>query len=334
VAIDLIALHRLTVAAGNPANVEPIGALAGNGLSPDATDQLEGYVADLDGRNELEGSRATAGYFDPSQPNELAALRGATSAAEFEQASLAAMQRLAQRTRANATSGVLLFLRDGHGRLVCLKLDPGPLTRTRIDRHAQAAATALDVAKLEDVLPEPRELKKGAVIPSPSGADVRVVDLVKPGDAAGYWVDFLGVSSIRASVTATDLVDASIAALERQDVAPPLARALVATRWEATTQAPAPVPTGEFVRDLARDAGVDATRAWQDATAAKADLADPHAVVAPAIAKRLKRTIDLGGDVKVTGPAAQVDRRIEVGQDAQGWFVKVRATRPPEYRTG
>jgi hypothetical protein len=334
VAIDLIALHRLTVAPGNPADVEPIGAFSGDRLAQDTIDQLAAYVADLDARDELEGSRATAGYFNPAQPNELAALRAAASGAAFEQASLAAMQRLAQRTRANATSGVVLFLRDDDGRLACLKLDPGPLTRTRIDRNAQAAARALDVARLEDVLPEPRELKKGAVIPSPSGADVRVVDLVKAGDAAGYWVDFLGVSSIRASVTATNLHDASLAALEREQVEPRRARELVAERWEAATQAPAPVPADEFVRELARDAGVDGARAWQHATEANADLADPHAVVAPTIAKRLRRTLELGDGVRVTGPAAQVDRRVEVDQDAQGWFVKVRATQPPEYRTG
>jgi hypothetical protein len=334
VSLDLIALHRLTVAPGSSANVEHIGAMAGDGLSAEAADQLAGYVADLDARDELEGTRATAGYFNPAQPNELAALRRAGSAAEFEQASRSAMRRLAPLTRGNATSGVVLFLREAGGRLVCLKLDPGPLTRTRVDRHAQAAATAFEIANLEDVLPEPRDLKKGALLPSPTGADVRVVDLTKTGDPAGYWVDFLGVVSIRATATASDLVVASIQALETENVSPPRARALVATRWEATTRAPRPVTTDEFVRELAREADVDETRAWQHAIAAKADLANPHAVVAPAIAKRLKRVVELGDGVRVTGPAAQVDRRVEVDQDAQGWFVKVRATQPPDFRTG
>jgi hypothetical protein len=225
-------------------------------------------------------------------------------------------------------------MRDDSARLVCMKLDPGPMTRTRIERGARAVTTALDVARLEDVLPEPSELKKGAVIPSPSGADVRVVDLVKRGDAAGYWVDFLGVASIRASDTAINLHDASLAALEREQVKPQRALEIVAMRWDAAIEAPAPVPADEFVRDVAREAGVDAARAWQHATEANADLADPHAVVAPITAKRLRRTIALGDGVSVAGPAAQVDRRVEVGQDATGWFVKVRATQPPEYRTG
>ena len=66
----------------------------------------------------------------------------------------------------------------------------------------------------------------------------------------------------------------------------------------------------------------------------KRDLAHPHAVVVPVIAKKLRRIIDLGDGVKITGPAAQVDPRIEEGQDDQGWFVKVRATRRPHYGTG
>ncbi len=334
-ALDLIALHRLTVARGTPATVGPIGATTASRVTADAVQQLEGYIADLDRRDELEGSAATAGWFDPAQPNELAALRSARSAADFEQASRDAMDRLARLARGNATSGVVLFVREAGsgGRLACFKLDPGPLTRTRVDPRARAADTALDIAKLQDVLPEPRDLKKGALIPSPSGADVRVVDLTKAGDPAGYWVGFLGTVSIRAASTASSLVAASIAALERENVPSPRARALVAARWEATASAPAPVTTHDFVRDLAQDASVDPARAWQHTTGASPDLAAPHAVVAPVIAKRLKRVVDLGDGVKITGPEALVDPRIEEGQDAQGWFVKVRATRQPAYTT-
>jgi hypothetical protein len=336
VALDLIALHRLTVARGNPATVGPIGAAPGSRLPADAIEQIEGYIGNLDRRDELEGSRAVAGWFDPAEPDELGALRAATSVAEFERASLGAMNRLARLARGNATSGVVLFIREGGvgGRLVCLKLDPGPLTRTRIDPGAQAAATAFDVARLRDVLPEPRDLKKGAVLPSPGGADVRVVDLTKAGDPAGYWVDFLGAVGIRAADTASNLVTASVRALELEQVPPPRARELVARHWTSTTTATAPVTADAFVRDLARDAGVDATRTWGHVTEARADLADPHAVVAPAIAKKLKRIVDLGDGVRVSGPAAEVDQRIEEGQDEAGWFVKVRATRQPGYETG
>jgi hypothetical protein len=334
VALDLIAVHRLIVAQGNPASVGPIGAAAAAQLSADAIEQIEGYVADLAGRDELEGSRATAGWFDPAEPNELAALRDAASVADFEQASGAAMSRLAGRARGNATSGVVLFVRQTDGPLACLKLDPGPLTRTRVPPGADAAATALAVEKLEDVLPEPRDLKKGALIPSPSGADVRVVDLTKVGDPAGYWVDFLGAVSIRAAATASDLVVATIEALERDHVEPPRARALVATRWERTAAAPAPVPPEQFVRDVAADAQIDPQRAWDYAKGAKTGLANPHAVVAPVIARRLRRIVDVGDGVRITGPAAQVDRRVEEDQDAHGWFVTVRATRRPEYGTG
>jgi biotin carboxyl carrier protein len=334
VALDLIALHRLTVAAGQPADVEHIGAATADRLPPDTVEQLATYVANLDRRDELHARGAMAGYFDPAEPSELSALRGAASEDGFEQASRAAMQRLAGRIRANATSGVILFLRDGDSRLVCLKLDPGPVTHTRVDSSAQAPALALDVATLQDVLPPPGDLKKGAMIPSPSGADVRVVDVVKGNDAAGYWVDFLGVSPIRASVIATNLHDASLVALEREQVEPERALALVAERWDAAIAAQEPVPASDFVRAVAQDARVDEARAWQHATEASADLADRHAVVAPVTAKLLKRTIELGDGVRITGPAAQVDRRVEEGQDAQGWFVKVRATRRPEYRTG
>ena len=270
VPFDLVALHRMAVSSGNPAVIDPIGAAMGGDLSQDAVGQLEAYIADLDGRDELEGSKAAAGWFDPAEPDELADLRAAKSVADFRHASLDAMDRLARLARGNATSGVVLFVRETGqpGRLVCLKLDPGSLTRTRLDHGARAAATAITIAKLEDVLPEPRDLKKGAVIPSPSGADVRVVDLTKTGDPAGYWVNFLGAISIRAAATASDLVTASIAALEREHVPSPRARELVAVRWEATATAPEPVGAEEFVRQLADEADVNPDSAWEHAKSA------------------------------------------------------------------
>lgn len=334
--LELIALHRLTVTPGQPGSVGRIGAATAAQLSQDALDQLERYVSDLDGRDELAGAKATAGWFDPAQPTEIANLRRARTAADFDQASRDAMARLARIAPGNASSGVVLFVREAgaQGKLACLKLNPGRLTRTRVDTTAAAASAALDVARLDDVLPEPRDLRKGALFPSPSGADMRVVDLTTTGDPAGYWVSFLGVKSIRATATASGLATAAVTALESQRVSAARARELVSEQWDAAANAVAPMPPETFVRQVATAAGVDASSAWNDARQTDGNLADSHAVVAPMIAKKVRRVIDLGDGVRVTGPASQVDRRIEEGQDADGWFVKVRATGRPDYRNG
>lgn len=332
--LALIALHQLTVGNGSPTRAEPIGATSADELPSDTVAQLGGYVADLERRDELEGSRATAGWFDPSEPGELRALRDAGGVAAFDAASRGAMARLADKVRGNASSGVVLFLGGEDGRLACFKLDPGRRTLTRVQPGAHSAAGALDVATLEDVLPEPRDLKKGALLPSPSGADVRVVDLTKTGDPAGYWVQFLGATSIRAAVTAERLVTASIAALEAEDVPSPRARELVATRWQAVVQAPAPVAPRAFVDGLSEDAGLDAGAVWDHARRMDGGLSAAHAVVPPVIARRLKRTVDLGGGVRVVGPQSAVDPRLEEGSDADGTFVKVRATQQPVYELG
>ena len=330
---ELIALHRLTVARGNDATVQPIGAADVSQLSLDAVDLLEAYVADLVARDEALGSRATSGWFDPDEPPEITALREARDLAAFEDASLEAMGRLATLARGNASSGVVLFLSGGDGRLACFKLDPETLTRARIDPRAQRAAAAIGTAQLEDVLPEPRDVKKGALLPSPSGADARVVDHARPGDPAGYWVQFLGVAAIRATAVATSLMTEAEAALRRENVPAHRARALLTDRMEATAKGGEAVAPERFVRDLARDAGVDDAAAWEHVRGANHELAGPHAAVAPLVAKRLRRVVDLGGGVVLSGPAGEVDRRVEEGEDESGPFLKVRATAQPAYRT-
>jgi hypothetical protein len=332
-AIDLIALHRLTVRSGQAARTDAVGALNASSLPTDTVDQLDAYVRNVEERDETAG-RASAGWYDPAQPAELKALLAATNASQFGTASGQAMMRLAATVRGNASDGVVLFLRivGSPNRVACFKLDPERVTRTQVVPGARGLSTALAVQHLANTLPEPRDLKKGALFPSPSGADVRVIDLTT-AEVAGYWVRFLGVVSVQASATAKALFDATVTALQGDGVAVPAARRAVSEEWGGAGRAGVPAPE-VFVRAAASRTRADPARTWSAVRQAAPDLAGAHATITAPVARRLTQTVDLGGGVKISGPAGEVDLRVEEGQDAAGWFVKVRATGRPQYLHG
>jgi hypothetical protein len=246
------------------------------------------------------------------------------------------MERLRSVTPRTASSGVVLFLRgrrDGGERFVAvLKMSPAPVRHTQFN-PATTASQAITVTNLQNVLPEPTDLRKAAVMPNPSGPPLRVVDL-QAVDRADYWLRFLGaVDRPRQKAVAEMLVGAAVGALESQGVERQAARAAVATRLEHASEEEGPVAPRAFLDGVAEQAGKNAEDIWSHVVEQEPTLALDHIDVAPVVVQKLTTEIDAGGNVVVRGPASQLDRRVSIDQDDEGWFVKVRALHEPEPRT-
>jgi hypothetical protein len=332
--LEVIAAHRLEVPKQGDVSVVYVGAAPATQLAPDAVNGLSEYVADLDGRDEIVG-RATPAWWDSTKPPELDELETCAIGA-FDDASRAAMERLRSRTPRTATSGVVLILRGERGggqRFVAfLKMSPGPVSHTQFN-PATPASQAITVANLQNVLPEPGDLRKAALLPNPTGPPLRVVDL-QGRDPAGYWLRFLGAADRpRQKAVAEMLFGAAVGALESEGFERQDARALVATSLERVGVGEKPVAPRAFLDGVAAQADKDTRRVWEHAVEQQPALKSDHIDVAPVVVRKLTTEIDTGGGVSVRGPAAQLDRRVAIDQDDEGWFVKVRATREPEPRT-
>jgi hypothetical protein len=314
--------------------VDHVGAAAASELAADAVNGLRDYVADLDGRDEIVG-RARPAWWENGKPAVFGELE-TCSIETFDDVSRVAMERLRASARRPATSGVVLFLRgqraSGQRFVALLKMSPGPVSHTQFNPRT-SASRAIKVTNLQNVLPEPGELRKAAVLPSPAGPPLRVVDL-QGRDPAGYWLRFLGAADRpRQKEIAEMLVEAAVGALRSEGVEHREARVLVATKLETAAAGEEPVAPRAFLDDVAAQAGKDAPQLWKHAIEQAPELESDHIDVAPVIVRKLTTEIDAGGGITIRGPAAQLDRRVEIGQDDEGWFVRVRATRKPEPRT-
>lgn len=332
--LEVIAAHRLDVPQQGDVSVVHVGAALATQLRTDAVDGLGDYVASLDHHDEIVG-RAKPAWWDSAKPQELDQLE-TCAVGEFDAASRAAMERLRSKTPRTAASGVVLFLRgardDGERFVALLKMSPASVRHTQFN-PATPASQAITIASLQNVLPEPNDLRKAAVLPNPAGPPLRVVDL-QGRDPAGYWLNFLGAADRpRQKAVAEMLAETAVSALVDQGVERQAARALVATRLEAAGNEEGPVAPREFLDGVAAEADKDAQSVWDHAVERESALQLDHIDVAPVVVRKLKATIDAGKGIVVSGPADQLDRRVTVGQDGDGWFVKVRATHEPETRT-
>jgi hypothetical protein len=314
-----------------------VGAVRRAALNVDAVSRIETYVADLDAREEALG-KAVSAWWENDQPTVLRTLE--TCALEaFEAAALDGMGRLQAATPGTAASGVIVFVRghrdDGANALALFKMAPHAVTHAQFHPDAQPAA-AITVEELADVLPEPNELAKAAIMPHPLGeAPLRVVDVTTGGEPAGYWLKFLGAQQPpKQPKLGRMLVDASQAALESAGMSPDSVRAAVAERLEAVAAAGEPVAPRAFVEALAQEAHQAPDEIWEQAQAREKDLATPHALISPVTTQRLKTTIDLGEDIVLSGPATVMrPPRVQTVQDDDGWYVKVRSSARPRPRT-
>jgi hypothetical protein len=333
--LDVLAVHRLEV--GQAARAVPIGTAQRHELDPRAIDRIERYVADLDAREEALG-KAVPAWWEGTQPREFQTL-DACPVEGFDQASVAVMTRLQAVTPATAASGVMIFARGtrqvGNSALAIFKMAPRPISHTQFNPEAQAAA-AITVAQLQNVLPEPKDLAKAAIAPHPLGAaPLRVVDVRTAEEPADYWLRFLGAQQPpKQPQLGRLLLDTSRTVLEEAGVSHAQAQSLVARELEAKQQAGRPLQPQVFIEQLARQANQPPAAIWNAAETRQAALARPHAEISAVAASRLKTSIDLGDDIVLVGPAPLMRApRVEIDQDEQGWFVKVRTTAQPRPKT-
>lgn len=333
--IDYIAAHRLDVPREGDIVVAHVGAAEADDFHHDAVAELSGYVDYLDRIDDAVG-RAQPAWWDNEMPAELEQLESCSSVADFDAATRGAMARLRTSTPRTASSGVVLFLRGerdgGQDFVALLKMSPAVVDHALFNPEA-LPSDAITVAHLENVLPKPRDLRKAAVLPNPTGPPLRVIDF-QVRELASYWLSFLGAAvGPRPKEVAKALAETAVSALVDQDVKPVDARQAVAAGIEEAGAAEGPVAPRQFVEEIARRASTEPKRAWSHVVELDSELMDEHIVVPPAVVRDLTTSIDLGGDITITGPASQVDPRVTIAMDEDGWYVQVRATQKPEPRT-
>lgn len=334
--LKVLAIHRLDVA---PAPVAvPIGVAERPALSQRAAERIEGYVTDLQAREEALGKAVPAWWESTQPPQQLARLM-TCPVTDFEAASLDGMNRLVAATPGTASTGVIVFVRgsreDGADTLAIFKMAPHDVTHTQFHPDTQAAQ-AITVEEITNVLPEPNELAKAAITPHPlDEAPLRVVDTTRGGEPAGYWLKFLGAQQPpKQPKVGQMLVEVSETALAAAGLDPDAVRGIVANQLEAVVAAGQPVEPRTFLDGIARAANQPLDQVWGQAQELHAELALPHARVSPVATEQLKTTIDLNDGIMLVGPATVMKPpRVEIGQDGNGWYVKIATSAPPRPRT-
>jgi hypothetical protein len=335
--LQAVATHELAFDRGTK-QLRRIGALGLDGIDARVREALVGYLAGLEERSETDG-RAAAAWWSAGAPDEIAALRDC-SLAEFEAVTGRAMQRLFDATPGSASEGLLLFiraLRDGGDPVLgCLKLTLEELHRMRFS-GAGDPARAIQPADLENVLPEPKQVLKAAMVPNPSGAsDLRVVD-DQLRDTANYWLRFLGAAPRPAEVDMTRMTAVAVEAAlaEEPGIDPEQAARLVAKRLHEVGEGAVLVAPRDFVNAVATDASVDRQALWSSALARDAWLEDPHFALTPVAARRLRSTFDLGDGVRLSGPTHVLEPRVRRSRDVSGgWVLSIAVPEWPVPRRG
>jgi hypothetical protein len=129
------------------------------------------------------------------------------------------------------------------------------------------------------------------------------------------------------------LVKAAVGALESEGLEHQEARVLVATTIDTAASGEEPFAPRAFFDNVATQAEKDSRLLWEHAVEQLPALDSDHIDIAPVVVRKLTTEIDAGGGITIRGPATQLDRRVHIDQDEEGWFVTVRATREPEPRT-
>jgi len=306
--LDVVAMHRLNITAGK-ANASYVGATQVVTMPAKATEYLAEYVTGMRERSEAQGRAQSAWWFSGSMPDILRELM-TCDASKFDEASRNAILELARQAPGNAQPGLVVFLRvAGQSQgpsLLCLKMGLVQLSLTRFQEMVDVAQ-AITVEELRNVLPKPKELKKGALIPHPErAADLRVVD-EQMDDAADYWLRFLGARTgpkepELANLTVSLLADAV------QDTKVSTPRILVAEQLAEVAGGPEAVPVREIIRRTAEAARMDETTVLNRVAEAEPSL-NLDLTLSPAVAGRTKTIIDLGHGISISGPTIELDKR-------------------------
>jgi hypothetical protein len=326
------ALHRLDV--DQTATFTAIGALNPAALANNARDRLLSYVTNLEERSEFDG-RAASAWWDGAGPPTVFSDLVACPSADFERGTTAAMQRLVDEAKGNASSGLVAFIRYDDGTpaassaLACFKLDLTELHDVQFQRNAPAASALVEL-DFADILPQASKLQKAALIPDPSGNHLRVVDVQAPA-AAQYWMRFLGARAnpgekqrLREVVTAAHVELRETFKL--QDPGPQVALAVARVVSQAKTFTPT-----DFVKEVAAVTAVDAAKLLTAVQLRNPRLQRPDFSITPDAAAAAKTTIDLGGGLKLSGPRGVVEERVEELFVNSSKYLKVLVTQGPTY---
>lgn len=323
-ALEAFAVHRLRIDA-NGKTVVPVGSAAPATLAADARERIERYVDDLHDRDEAVDRAVSAWWSDGASPAHIEATRSCAPA-DFNHATRRAVELLSDGTpRDPRSAGIVVFLRGHFGdgaALGIVKLPLLEIEHTRFHRRAGDAGHAISVDHVVDVLPDPADMNKAALLPNPGGAPLRVIDMQIAGDPAGYWLRFLGARARprvprMVQLVANALHDTLLLDFQRADALDLVVGELPAPDRELSPR--------ELCDNVAGRARIESGPLWEAAAARVPKLeTTPHLAVPGAQPAARRVTVDLQGGVRVSGPADQLDRRMEIDQDAHGWYVKLR----------
>ncbi len=333
--LEVVTLHRLLVENGK-ASAEFVGSVSEPSPDSALASRIGGYGENLADRNEAAG-RAQSAWWVESQPEHVGRLL-TCSRDEFTEASASAVKELVKATKPTSKSGLVVMTRtsaasgDSPAVVIVLKLVLGKEELTRFEEHV-AAEQAITDETITNVLPRPKDLQKGALIPHPTGAaDARVVDeqLQEP---AGYWLDFLGLSA-RPKDPALAKLTAAAAREVLEERIGSQAGTVIAQQLSSLADQPQPVGADTFLEGVAEAGGVPSEAYVTAVLEREPTLADPRAELNPKAMGRVELVITLEGGVKVRGPASSLAGRYQIREPEQGdvWVVELTSGQRPEVR--
>lgn len=328
VVVDVVALARLIVEKGK-ARTEFVGGVPTPKPDGVLAERIEAFARNLEERNEGSG-QAQSAWWVTGQPSHLGRLLSCDTG-EFATATKAAMDELVRVSKPGSQSGLLVLARPSH-RLVCLKLVLSSQKLTVFQEEVDAE-DAISEETVTNILPEPRGLKKGALIPHPAAsADARVVDeqLAEP---AGYWLEFLGLATRpKEPVVAKKVVFHARQVLEGH--IGDRASGVVAKELERMASSGQPRTVPSFLADVARGAEVPVEE-FVTAVVGKDDaLGNIRAQVTPQAMEKVELLIALDAGITVKGPAKALEGRFEIraAENGDGWVVEVKSRQRPVVR--
>lgn len=333
--LEIYGIHKLIVDDDDASiSVEHIGTAKGAELPSRLVEVLDTFFQTMIDRQEALGKAQAGWWLDDAAPAEIQSLIDC-EVEDFDEATRAAMKRLVTSTPGTADGGVVIFVRtlDGKNRqLLCLKLVLSDLSIERLT-NALSAASAIAVEDIENVLPKPEHLRKGALIPHPGGAaDLKVVDEQTrgPKGTADYWLRFLGARSGIKEPDVGRLV-AAVAVPVLEDHGVEDAPSVVGSELRKIAAAEKPTSVRRFVKDIAKIADKPEAEVWKAVSKREPKLAAPDLRVTPAAAQRVVTVIELSDGVTVRGLSTSLNGRYDIipDPDSDGWILQLKSTEYP-----
>ena len=300
-----------------------VGQLDVGKLDPAVRDHLADYLDELDELSELDGKAAPGWWKTNGKPPAELDTLATCPLGGFAAAADSAMARLVLASPGNASDGLLMFVRahanGGTAAFACLKLKFTAIEDLWYTGKANPQ-DAIDQLRFNDVLPKPKEVRKAAVSPNPSGTgDLRVVDN-QLQDPADYWLDFLGAAArpTEKKMTKTAAAALTVALSKAAQMPPHAAAGLVSTELDKISAGGQAVKPATVTNNLAAVKNIDPGALWAAAKTESAELGNPHYELTPDGADEVFSTYDLGDRITLKGPSRLLDPKVDFKPDGQG----------------